>query len=124
MTGLATTTLCKLPFGFGLTIAYVIYHYFAYVCLYSSTLVSVLRLIAVIEPVDAEKNECDKSKKENLKSKNNSIFSVFSQSYKEARQGTHGVLRRIENLLVIEVQRYRSLAFITIALSHIRRRRF
>ncbi|KHJ76950.1 hypothetical protein OESDEN_23430 [Oesophagostomum dentatum] len=55
MTGLLTSTICKISLGFYITAPYVMGMYLTYASIYSSIVVSVLRMMAVVKPMDTGK---------------------------------------------------------------------
>ncbi|VDK48895.1 unnamed protein product [Cylicostephanus goldi] len=54
-TGLLTSLMCKIRPGFYLTIVHVLSYYLLYISLYSSIVISIIRVATVIIPVDAAK---------------------------------------------------------------------
>ncbi|CAJ0589793.1 unnamed protein product [Cylicocyclus nassatus] len=54
-TGLVTSVICRIPHGYYLTALYVMCYYLLYTGLYSSIVISIVRVAAVLSPVEADK---------------------------------------------------------------------
>ncbi|XGW04528.1 hypothetical protein V3C99_015591 [Haemonchus contortus] len=55
MTGAVTMLICKIPMNFLITFVYVLFYYLNYAMIYSTLAISLLRVAAVLRPIDSSK---------------------------------------------------------------------
>uniref|UniRef100_A0A0N4X529 Product n=1 Tax=Haemonchus placei TaxID=6290 RepID=A0A0N4X529_HAEPC len=55
MTGAVTMLICKIPMNFLITFVYVLFYYLNYAMIYSTLAISLLRVTAVLRPIDSSK---------------------------------------------------------------------